>query len=273
MKGATQHFFLQVNLHDLRHQLNMLREHPVGLEDLAAPEDPAVRVVLGVLEVQEARVDPAERPRLFQEKLLNQLSPQRNLELPEVLVDRTVPVGPVDPVVQEVREALVVQEDREGLLHLVLEKRPSQLSQQRDRVSQVVQEVPMDPVDQGGQEDQAVLEVPGDQVDPEVLEGRVVQEGPEVQEALQQSLQERQPKRQGQPKTHPVSQVDPVDQMVREVLEDPVVRGAQVVPGDQEDREVTYQNTLHFPIALLMIFGAFFYLSNFSIQFSRFHFF
>lgn len=235
----------------------MLREHPVGLEGLAAPEDPAVRVVLGVLEVQEALVDPAERPRLFLEKLLNQLSPQRNLELPEVLVDRTVPVAPVDPVVQEVREALVVQEDREGLLHLALEKRPSQPSQQKDRVSQVVQEVPVDPVDQGGQEDQAVLEVPGDQVDPEVLEGRVVQEGPEVQEVLQQSLQERQPKRQSQPETHPVSQVDPVDQMVREDLEDPVVRGAQVVPGDQEDREVTYQNTLRLLIALLMIFDAF----------------
>ena len=134
----------------------------------------------------------------------------------------------------------------------------------------------MDPVDQGAQEDPAVQEVPVDQEDPEVLEGRVVPEDPVVREVPQRNLLEHQPKRQSQPETHLESQVDPVDQTVREDLEDPVVRVAREVPGDQEDQEVTYQNTLH----LLDILDFFvndiceryltFDLSNFSIQFSRF---
>ena len=166
----------------------MPREHPVVLEDLAAPEDPGARVVPEVLEVQEGPVGPAERPHLFQEKLPNQLNPQRNQELPEVLVDRVVPVDQGDPVAREVREARVVREDQEGLRHLVLVKRQSQPSQQRNRVNRVVREVPVDPVDQVAQEDQAVLEVPVDREDPEVLEDRVVQEDPGVREAPQRNL-------------------------------------------------------------------------------------
>lgn len=223
----------------------MLREHPVGLGDLVAPEDPAARVALGVLEVQEALVDPVERPHLFQEKLPNQLNPQRNQELPEVQVGQAVPVGQEDPVVREVREVRVVRGDREGLRHLVLEKRQNQPSQRRNRVHRVVREVPVDPVDQGAQGDQAVLEVPEDRGDQEDLEDRVVQEDPGVREAPRQNLQECQPRRPSQPKTRLVSRVDPVDRMVLEDLEDPVVWAAQEVPGDQEDLEVTYQNTLH----------------------------
>lgn len=223
----------------------MLREHPVGLGDPAALEDPAVQVALGVLEVQEVPVEAVERPRLFQERLPNQRNPQRNQELLGVQVDQVGPVGPEDPVVQVVREVQVVRGDQEGLPHLVLEKRQSQPSQPRNRVAQVGREVPVDLVDQGAQEDRVVLEVPGDQGDPEDLEGQVVQEDPEVLEAPQQNLQERQLRRRSQPKTHLVSRVDPVDQMVQEVPEDPVVRVAQEVPADQEDREVTYQNTLH----------------------------
>ena len=34
--------------------------------------------------------------------------------------------------------------------------------------------------------------------------------------------------------------------MVQEVPEDPVVQAVQEVPGDQEDREVTYRNTFAF---------------------------
>ena len=224
----------------------MLREHPVGLEDLAAPEDPAVRVALGVLEVQEAPVDQAERPHLFQERLPNQLNPQRNQELPEVQVGPVVPVGQEDPVVLEAREARVVRGDQEGLQHLVLGKQQSQPSQRRNLVVRVVREGPVDLVDQGDQGDQVVLEVPEDRGDLEDLEGRAVQEAPEVREAPQQNLQERQPRRPSQPKTHLVSRVDPVDQMVQEVPEDPVVQAVQEVPGDQEDREVTYRNTFAF---------------------------
>ena len=157
------------------------------------------------------------------------------------------------PAVQEAREVPVGQEvrvDREDLV------------------------APVDLVDQGAQEDRVVLEVPGDQGDPEGLEGQVVQEDPEVLEAPQQNLQERQPRRRSQPKTHLVSRVDPVDQMVQEGPEDPVVRVAQEVPADQEDREVTYQNTLHLLNILYFLLKdyvtVFLDLSSFSIEFLRF---
>jgi len=251
----------------------MLREHPVVLEDLAAPGDPGVRVAPEVLEVQEVLVGPVERPHLFQEKLPNQLNPQRNQELPEVQVDRVVPVGQGDPVAREVREAQVVRGDREGLRHLVLEKRQSQPSQQRSRVNRVVREVPVDPVDPGDQEDQVVLEVPADREDQEVLEDRVVQEDPGVREVPQRNLQERQPRRPSQPGTHLASPMAPVDQEVRGDPEDPVVRVDPGDPVDQEDREVTYQKTLHLlnilNIHLLVNDLRRFFLLyiNFSIQF------
>jgi len=163
----------------------MLREHPVGLADLVAPEDPVARVALEVLEVQEALVDPVERPHLFQEKLPNQLSPQRNQGLLEVQVGQVVLGDQEDQVVREVRVARVVRGDQEALGHPVLGKRQSQPSQRRNRVHQVVREVPVDPVDQEAQEDQVVLEVPEVLGDPEALEGQVVQEDPEVLQALQ----------------------------------------------------------------------------------------
>ena len=96
-----------------------------------------------------------------------------------------VPVGQEDPVVLEAREARVVRGDQEGLQHLVLGKQQSQPSQRRNLVVRVVREGPVDLVDQGDQGDQVVLEVPEDRGDPEDLEGRAVQEAPEVREAPQ----------------------------------------------------------------------------------------
>lgn len=62
--------------------------------------------------------------------------------------------------------------------------------------------------------------------------------------------------------------------MVQEVPEDPVVRVAQEVPADQEDREVTYQNTLHLLNILYFLLEdyvtVFLDLSGFSIEFLRF---
>lgn len=232
-------FFLQVNLQDQQDQLKKPREHQVALEDLVVPADPEARVVRGGQEVQEGPVGPVERQHRVLVKQQSQRNPQRNQALQEVRVDRVVLADQADPVVREDRVAPVALGDLEEKRHHVLEKQQSQPNQPRNRVHQVVQEVPRGLAVPEAQEVPEVLEAPVDREVPEVPEVRGVQEDPVVRVGLQRNLQEYQPRKQHQLRTPRVSPMAPVDQEVQGDPEDPVVRVDQEGLVDQEDQEVT----------------------------------